>query len=146
MANEGSRWDSLSNSTGNVTFDFENQDYVFNPTVPPPSGEEEYVDSTTDTSVADKSSSDTEAKAEKKKLKNDIYTLVGTVNVNVSCGVVADLKTAKTVTIDGVGTYLSGTYLIKNRSLSISGSGISVSIEVIKTGFEGDQINGGAKK
>lgn len=143
MANDGSRWDSLSESTGSITFDFENQDYVFTPVVPS-SGE--YVDSTEDTGSATKSTSSTKKEAEKKKLKNDIYTLVGTVNLNISCDIIAKLETAKTVTIDGVGDYLSGTYLIKSRSLSVGSSGISASIEVIKTGFEGTQVNGGKPK
>ena len=43
------------------------------------------------------------AKAEKKKLKNDIYTLVGTANINPCSTVIPQLVTAKTVEINGVG-------------------------------------------
>ena len=143
MANDGSVWDSIdSSSNGTVKFDFENQTYHTVPEVSQDSSEE-YLDSTADTSVANSNKGSSEAKAQKKKLKNDIYTLIGTVNVNPCSSVISDLKTAKTVVIKGVGDYLTGKYLIKNKSLSISSSGISVEIEVLKTGFEGNQLNGG---
>ena len=82
---------------------------------------------------------DSKTQAEKEYIEIELNTLVGEVNVVPSKKSIK-LKVNNTVTISGVGSYLSGDYFISAIKRSISrDSGYSQSMTVIKNGF-GDKL------
>lgn len=137
-----------------VTFDWDSQAFDFNTNFQNSLNEElssgtqdKYYDSqqpSDDVTATDSKSQTKEQKnAKKKKIKNDVYTLTGQAEIDPTSSVCSSIKTGGTVTIQGVGKSLTGVYLIKNKEVSLTSSGISCSIEVLKTGFEGKGVNGG---
>ena len=106
--------------------------------------EQKYMNSQANSSVVASEGDDTDtvAEAEKKRIKNDLYTLTGTVTLNPTCTSLGGLEVGKTIVLLGLGKFLTGLYLITSKSVTLNSSGIAISIEVMKTGFSNTQING----
>ena len=90
------------------------------------------VSGKTDKSKTNKNSSAGSSK--KKSNKKVLNTLEGTVTV-VPTPTTIKIKPAQTIKISGVGSQLSGKYYVKDVTRTISSSGLSISLTVIKTNF-----------
>ena len=90
------------------------------------------VSGKTDKSKTNKNSSAGSSK--KKSNKRVLNTLEGTVTV-VPTPTTIKIKPAQTIKISGVGSQLSGKYYVKDVTRTISSSGLSISLTVIKTNF-----------
>ncbi len=79
--------------------------------------------------------SDSQKKAEKEFIEIEFNTLVGDLVLVPSTRTIK-LRVGQTIIIEGIGSYLSGQYFIRNirRTLNIS-SGYTHTLTVIKTGF-----------
>lgn len=87
-------------------------------------------------------SNDSKTSAEKEYLEIEIRTLEGELSL-VPSETTLSIKSGSTITINGIGTFLSGKYFVSDRKLSFDSSGISLTLTVIKTGF-GDSLKGNA--
>ena len=86
----------------------------------------------TNSSKTNKNSSAGSSK--KKSNKRVLNTLEGAVTV-VPTPTTIKIKPAQTIKISGVGSQLSGKYYVKDVTRTISSSGLSISLTVIKTNF-----------
>lgn len=135
-------------SGSTVSFSYDSQTYNLDPDKKEvASSNTSYVDSTKEADVpqAPGTSSKPKQEATKEKVEEEYYTLTGTLNVTPSKKL-QKVKTGESITLEGLGMYLSGDYLVECRNVTLSAdSGFSVSYDLLKTGFAGNSLKGTMK-
>ena len=88
---------------------------------------------------------DSKTKAEKEFIETEFNTLTGDVSVSPSTKSIR-LRVNDTVEIQGIGSYLSGTYFVSSIKRTINkDSGYSQSLSVLKNGFGGSLKKSGTE-